>query len=174
MAKALYIIAQEGFQDHEFTGSKAQLEKAGHDITVASFRKGEAHGAFGMTIKAEIALDDVNADDYDLVTVIGGSGMVDIAYDDAMNKPIIKVIKKMKEKGKLISAICIAPVVLAKAGVLGGKNATVYETSESVKALEEGGANYTGDEVTIDGDMITANGPPAAEAFGKKLAEALS
>lgn len=173
MAKVLYIIAQHGFQDHEFAGSKAELEKAGHKVVVASFVKGPANGAFGMTAAVDIAFDDVNTDDYDMVTVIGGGGMAEIADDNIKSAPIVKIIKEMKAKGKLISAICIAPVMLAKAGVLKGKRATVYETPGTVMGLEKAGAAYTGENVTVDGDTITANGPPAAESFGKKLAEAL-
>ncbi len=173
MAKVLTIIAQEGFQDHEFGAPKAELEAAGHEVVVASFEKGPAQGAFGLTINSDIALADVNTDDYDLVTVVGGGGMVDVISDADKSNQIINIIKDMKSKGKLISAICIAPVILAKAGVLEGKNATVYETPESVKALEDGGATFTGEPVTVDEDTITASGPPAAEAFGKKLVEAL-
>ena len=169
MAKALYIIAQQDFQDHEFGASKAELEKAGHEVVVTSFTKGPAQGAFGMTINTDIALVDINTDDYDMVTVIGGGGMVELVKDET----IIKIVKDMKTKGKLISAICIAPVLLANAGVLDGKKATVYETPDTVKALEQAGAIYTGELVTVDGDTITANGPPAAEEFGKRLVEAL-
>jgi len=170
MAKALYIIAQDGFQDHEFSASKAELDNAGHEITVASFSTDIAKGTFGSEVKPDITLDDVNADDYDLVTIIGGGGMIKLVQDQT----IINIVKDMKTKGKIISAICIAPMLLANAGVLQGKKATVYETPESVKALQDGGAEFTGESVTVDGDTITGNGPPAAEEFGKKLVEALS
>ena len=72
---------------------------------------------------------------------------------------------------KIIAAICIAPVTLANAGILNGKKATVFPSGKN--DLIRNGAKYTGDSVTVDGNIITANGPMAAEAFGKKIVEML-
>jgi protease I len=120
-------------------------------------------------VTPDIAVKDVDCGDYDMVTVIGGPGALELAEHDE----VLSLLKEMNSMGKKVTAICISPMTLAKAGVLRGKKATVFETQESVQALEQGGAEYTKENVTIDGNIITANGPPAAEEFGRKLVEAL-
>ncbi|GAJ17159.1 unnamed protein product, partial [marine sediment metagenome] len=65
------------------------------------------------------------------------------------------------------SAICIAPVTLANAGILDKKKATVFRSE--VKAIKRKGAIYTGKVVEVDGNIITAEGPQAAEEFGKTI-----
>ena len=80
------------------------------------------------------------------------------------------------EKQKILAAICIAPAILAKAGVLEGKNATVWSSvldKGPIKILEENGANYVEKDVVVDGNIITANGPQAASEFGRKIVEIL-
>ena len=75
----------------------------------------------------------------------------------------------------MLSAICIAPVTLANSGVLKGKKGTVWTNEESKieQKLIDKGVNYTGKTVEIDGNIITANGPEAAEEFGKAIVNAL-
>lgn len=70
-----------------------------------------------------------------------------------------------------LGAICIAPTILAKAHVLEGRRATVWNVDEKQsQLLEKYGAEYTGEAVTIDGNIVTGNGPKAAVEFGKALA----
>ena len=71
----------------------------------------------------------------------------------------------MNEKGKYIGAICAAPMVLGKLGILKGKKATCYPGFE--KYLD--GAEYTADMVTVDGNIITGRGPAAAMPYGYAL-----
>jgi len=75
------------------------------------------------------------------------------------------------EKNKIVAAICIAPVTLAKAGLLKGKKATVW--SSEANQLKSLGAIYTGKPVERDGLIVTANGPQAAEEFGETILAAL-
>jgi protease I len=84
------------------------------------------------------------------------------------------VLKQAADKRKVIAAICIAPTLLAKAGLLKYKKATVWNGDRMQEAfLKREGAIYTDEPLTIDGNIITANGPDAAEQFGKAIAEAL-
>jgi protease I len=71
----------------------------------------------------------------------------------------------------VLGAICIAPTILAKAGVLKGKQATVWDAKgEQIAILKAAGARYTGNEVTVDALLVTGNGPNAAEEFGRTFA----
>jgi protease I len=73
---------------------------------------------------------------------------------------------------RVVAAICLAPVILARAGVLVGKRATVAGTFAA--ELEQCGATYTGPGVTVDGLVVTANAPKASRAFGEAIAQLLA
>ena len=76
--------------------------------------------------------------------------------------------------GKPVGAICIAPCILAKAGVLKGRRATVFPGKEYTDILREGGATVVRAAVVEDGLLVTANGPNAAARFGDALIRALA
>ena len=90
--------------------------------------------------------------------------------DEALN-----IAKEAYKQGKVLGAICIAPGILAKAGVIKGKKATIWDSGDGTfkSVVEEGGATYTREDVTVDGKIITANGPHAARKFGKTIASML-
>ena len=76
--------------------------------------------------------------------------------------------QEMHASGCLVAAICIAPVILAKAGLLKHKKATVF--SSEIETIEALGAHYTGMDVTVDDNIITAYGPQSALRFAKRIA----
>lgn len=164
---ALLIIAKEGYQDHELEGTRNGLLDAGYEIILASTELGTCTGKFGGREEASVALQEVDVSKFDKIAFIGGPG----AFALADNKEAHRIALEVFASGKPLGAICIAPTILAKAGVLKGKKATVADTEgEQQKLLEEVGAIYTGDPVTVDGQVVTANGPHAAEEFGKIFA----
>lgn len=171
MEKALIIVAQAGFQPIEYSDTRAELEKAGINVTVASIKSGEATGNDGRIIKVDKAITSANQEDYDAVVLIGGPGA---ARQLINNNDVFKLAQSFEKSKKIVAAICIAPVALANAGLLKGKNATVWNgDGEQDSILTHKGANYTGDDVTVDGKTITANGPMAAKQFGKTIAKIL-
>lgn len=167
MKTALVIVAKEGFQDKELEGTLTGLMAADFDVTIASTEAGHCTGKLGGTVEAELALRDVVVSRFDRIAFIGGPGAHALAGDfDALN-----VARAAANEGMPLGAICIAPTILAAAGVLRGKRATVWdEDGEQQRILESHGATYTGEPVTIDGRIITGNGPEAAEEFGKSFA----
>lgn len=166
MAKVLMIIAPNGYQDIEYGDTKAVLEKKGHKITTASTIK-EAHGALGGTKITDIMLGEANQTDYDALVFIGGPG-TGVYFQ---NPKAFELAKGFHNAGKVVSAICIAPVILANAGILEGKHATVFPSG--AKDLVKKGALFTDADVEIDGNIVTANGPSAAKKFGEKIAKLL-
>jgi protease I len=78
----------------------------------------------------------------------------------------------MNGQGKMVAAICIAPVILANAGLLKKKNATVFESE--IAAIEAKGAVYSESGVTVDGNIITANGADQAKQFGLEICKFLA
>ncbi len=165
--KAVLIIAHQRFRDEEFLEPKKVLEEAGVEVTVASSSLETATGMLGAKAEPDILLEDVKAEDYDAVVFIGGSG----ASEYWSNPTAHGIAKEALEKGKLLGAICIAPVTLAKAGLLKDKKATVFQSE--IDKIKAGGAIYTGAGVEKDGNIITCQGPAFASAFGKALLSAM-
>ncbi|MBW2990642.1 DJ-1/PfpI family protein [Candidatus Woesearchaeota archaeon] len=165
MGKVLFIIAQIGYQDKELGTPKEIVENAGYKAEVASLTTDTASGALGGRLKPDLAVKDANIDDYDLIVVVGGPGSPELAK----HNEVLNLLSQAKENNKKLGAICLAPMVLAKAGVLQGKRATVFKTSESIAALEQGGASLEEKDVVVDTDLVTANGPGAAQDFGDEL-----
>ncbi|MGC8817332.1 MAG: DJ-1/PfpI family protein [Candidatus Hadarchaeum sp.] len=166
--RALLIIAPENFRDEELFHTKEELERAGMATTVASSKRGEARGMLGAKVIPDITLDQVKVDDQDVIIFVGGSGSAAYFKD----KKALAIAAEAFKKGKKVGAICIAPVILANAGVLRGKRATVFP-GEYVDKIVSGGAIYQEKPVVVDGNVITANGPTAAREFGRTIAKAL-
>lgn len=168
--KVLLVIAQEGFQDHEYAVPKQIIEGAGFEVITASKTAGECRGKFGTSAEAAVSLSSAKAADYAAVIFIGGPGAVAYQRDQEAHLLAREAVKT----GRILAAICIAPTILAYAGVLKGKQATVWNgDNQQDKVLKDNGAVYVDQQVVVDGQIITANGPPAAENFGKKIAELL-
>jgi len=161
----LFVIAHRDFRDEELLIPKNMLEEAGATITIASTDTTSAKGMLGATIKPDIFLKDAKIENYVAIILIGGIG----SKDYWENKVVHKLLKDADEKDKVIGAICLAPVTLANAGLLKGKNATCYETKDTKKIFEKSGVKYTKNSVEVDGKVITANGPKAAKEFAKKI-----
>lgn len=125
-------------------------------------------GKFGEKIDATVALKDIVVENYDRIAFIGGPG----AFAYASDADALKIANDAVRAGIPLGAICIAPTILAKARVLDGKKATTWDDGEGtqIALLEKMGATYTGDTVTVDGLIVTGNGPEAAEEFGKAFA----
>jgi protease I len=162
------IIAPEDFRDEELLHTKEELERGGASVSIASTKLTPARGMLGATVTPDIKLDQVKVDDYDAIVFVGGSGS-SIYFND---NRALSIASEAFRKGKITCAICIAPVTLANAGVLKGKQATVWD-SDFVRRIEIRGAKYVAKPVVVDGKVITASGPTAAREFGRAIAKAL-
>ncbi len=166
---ALFIVAQQGYQDLEYGVPKQILEQEGVEVVTAAKVRGVASGKVYTTV-ATLALDEVRVEDYDVVIFIGGPGAVRYQHDAEAHRIILQTVAQ----GILLGAICIAPTILAYAGVLKGKKATVWnEDGKQEPLFKKMEITYTGNAVTQDGRIVTANGPGAARDFGKKMVEVL-
>lgn len=165
--KILMIIAHQNFRDEEYQQPREILEAAGAQVIVASSSTKKAKGMLGLTVKPDTLLKDVKAANFDAILFIGGSGA-----KEYWDNPIAhQLAKDAITKDKILGAICIAPVTLAKAGVLKDKRATVF--SSTALHLRKQGVKYTGHDVEVDGKIVTANGPAAARKFGEMIVKLL-
>jgi len=165
--RVVMIIAHNGFRDEELMEPKEILEGEGAEVVVASSSLDEAHGMKGATVKPDILLDDIDVSKFDAVIFVGGVG----ASEYWNNPKAHQIAKEALDSGKVVTAICIAPVTLANAGILKGKKATVFPSER--EKLRAAGAIYTGRDVEEDGMIVTGNGPSAARKFGQTIAEKL-
>jgi protease I len=166
--KAVLIVPPENFRDEELFNTQNALSGIKAQITIASSKTGIIKGMLGGKAEAEILIDDVAVDAYDAVVFIGGSG----AREYFNNKIALNIAQQAKEKGKILGAICIAPTILANAGVLKDVKATSFPSEQGI--LKKAGAIFTGSDVEKDGLIITGSGPKASEKFGKTIADALT
>ena len=169
MANVLMIIAQHGFRDEEFLIPKEILVNEGHKVKVASIARASATGMLGAKVMPDFAAHEANADFFDAIVIVGGAGSPALAK----NSDVISLVQTAFVKGKILGAICLGPMTLAKAGVLSGKKATVFNSNEGTNALKEGKAICLLEDVVQDGRIVTACGPEAANDFGRKLVEML-
>jgi len=171
--KIAIIIAFRDFRDQEYFIPKQVLEGAGVEITTVSASLGVAIGADGGEVRIDILLENLKPENFDAVIFIGGPGC--LKYLD--NENSYKVIKETISKNKVLGAICVSPVILAKAGILEGKKATVWSSpldKSQIRILEENGVVYQSGLVVIDGKIITGNGPLAAKEFGEAIVRGLT
>ncbi|KAA6389089.1 MAG: putative Chaperone protein YajL [Streblomastix strix] len=144
------------------------LRRAGANVVTASIEaKKQVKGGQGVLIEADQLLKDVLSDKtFDGIVLPGGPGT------SAMGncEPLLNLIKEhAATHGHLVAAICAAPTILGKAGVLANKKATCYPGME-------GGLNakqFVAEKVVIDGDIITSRGPGTAFEFSLTLIERL-
>jgi len=169
MAKVLMIVAQSGFRDEELFVPKEILEKAGHEVKVASITRAKATGSKGAIITPDMAVYEANADFFDCIIVVGGPGSPALSENMELRQLIIDANKK----NKMLCAICLGPLSLARAGVLVDKKATVFPDKGAIAVLRECGAVYKSEPVIKDGRIITADSPSSADHFGAEIANAL-
>ena len=161
------VIASQNFRDEELFKTQEVLEQHGARVIVASSSLDTSKGMLGGTCKPDMPVKDVNVTDYDAVVFIGGKGAQEYWDDETAHL----IAQAAVNQDKVLGAICIAPVTLARAGVLRGKKATVFPSV--AQRLQAEGAVYVKVPVQEDGKIITADGPTSAEGFGEALARAL-
>ncbi len=165
-SKALMILA-EGFEEVEAVTPVDVLRRAGVTVTVAGVGGTNIAGAHGISMSADIALEEYT----DLPDVVILPGGLPGAENLASSTKVKDILAKMNSEGRLIAAICASPaLVLAPAGILDGKKAACYPGMEKTFST---GIKFVTEKVVQDGNIITSQGPATAFAFGVKIAENL-
>lgn len=168
--KVLIVLAPEKFRDEEFAEPAAALAAAGIGYDVASTTRGICSGMLGATAVAALSLRDADPRDYDGILIVGGGGAQSYLWDDTALRGLVAAFHA---SGRVVAAICLAPVVLARAGILHGKTAAVFATPASLGEMKAGGALPADTAVVKDGRIVTANGPAAAAEFAETFIRTL-
>ncbi len=171
--KIAMIVAFKNFRDEEYFVPKEILEGAGAEIKTASNEMGTAIGADGGEVEIDLLVSDLNPAGFDAIVFIGGPGCL----ENLDNENSYKVAKETVSQNKVLAAICVSPIILAKAGVLEDKKATVWSSTLDrgpVAILKENGAIHQDKTVVTDGKIITGNGPEASKEFGEAILKVLT
>ncbi|MFH1785648.1 MAG: DJ-1/PfpI family protein [Candidatus Micrarchaeota archaeon] len=169
MTKILMVVAQDGFRDEEFAVPKEMLEKHGYTIVVASINRTKATGSKGMVLQPDMAVFEANPEYFKGIIIVGGPNSPMLAE----KKEVRDLLNAANSAGKVVGGICLGVMALATAGVLANKKATVYPDRNAIVLLRQSGATYLAENVVVDGNIITADGPMSAGKFGTALIDAL-
>jgi protein deglycase len=175
MTKALVILA-EGFEEIEAVTVVDVLRRADVVVSTAALTEKLVIGAHGIVVAGDCLLDDifVGVDDldagpgpeatFDAVVLPGGMPGARHLRDDAR---VLALLVRQSQAGRLVGAICAAPIVLEAAGILNGRLATSYP------GFALASAQYQEDRVVVDGNIVTSRGPGTALEFALMLVQRL-
>jgi 4-methyl-5(b-hydroxyethyl)-thiazole monophosphate biosynthesis len=165
--KKVFIHLANGFEEVEAITPVDVLRRAGCEVTMVSVTgKREVSSARGIVMQADRLFEDVDYTGADMILFPGGQpGSDNLTRHEGLKKLIVD----FHQQGKMIAAICAAPMVLASAGILQGKRVTCFPGTESKLK----GAICTGNAVEVDGNIITGKAAGAAMKFSLVLAEQL-
>ena len=165
MAKVCVLLAN-GFEEIEAITIIDVLRRASIDVVTLGVASAQVRGAHGVTVQADRLLKGSERDAWDMVILPGGMpGSTNLRDDPAVQALIVR----QAGEGKMIGAICAAPIALGKAGVLKGKKATSYPGFEGQLT----GAICQESRVVRDGNVFTSRGPGTAMEFALEIASAL-
>lgn len=164
----IFVYIAEGFEEIEALTPVDVLRRAGLETETVSLGESlQVTGAHGITIVCDRTLEGSAETAIDALILPGGMpGAANLAGSEVL----LDRIRRESAKGTLICAICAAPMVLAKAGVLQGRKATIYPGMEQ----EMPGAVLCGDRVCTDGNIITSRGPATAMPFALEILKELA
>lgn len=164
----VYILLAPGFEEMEALVPADLLRRAGVQVALVSLDGALVPGGHNIVVKADMQLDQVSIDDMELLMLPGGGvGVANLGGDPRVER----LVKQAREHSKKLAAICAAPSLLSKWGLLAGKKAVCYPTW----ADKISDANFLpGEKLAVDGAIVTGQAAGASFAFGLKLVEILA
>lgn len=160
--KALVPFA-EGFEDLEAIGIVDILRRAGIEVDMVGLRGKEVRGSRGTVVVLDVEFGEIDIQNYNIVALPGGMPGSANLRDD---KRVLQAVKEMYRRGKVVAAICAAPMVLYKVGILEGKRFTIHPSARSEvdnRALDV--------DLVVDGNVVTAWSAGTVIKFALKLVE---
>ncbi|HLF12492.1 MAG TPA: type 1 glutamine amidotransferase domain-containing protein [Gammaproteobacteria bacterium] len=155
----IVIISADRFEDTELLVPFYRFQEEGMTVDVASLRRGPIRGKHGYEAWANLAVGEVQTDDYDALLLPGGQSPETLRE----SARVLEIVRDFFSSGKPVFAICHGPQILISAGVLRGRSATCYKTV--AEELEQAGAQYRDAEVVVDDNLVTSRQPSDLPAF---------
>lgn len=161
------ILLGAGFEESEALVPADLLRRAGVEVALTALKGQVVTGGHGITVEADLSIDQIEPDTIELIFLPGGLGGVEAISSCPR---ALSLIRQLHEQGRYIAAICAAPTVLAALGLLEGRKAVCYPGMENQLT---GAVLQKGVPVVADGPFITGEAAGSAFSFGLKLVELL-
>lgn len=157
-----YVFLAEGFEITEALAAVDVMRRAKLDVKTVGVTGSFVTSSHGITVKPDIDISEMTYDNLEGTVLPGGMpGTRNLENCTA----VTDCVRYCYDSGKITAAICAAPSILGHMGILNGKKATCFPGFES----ELAGADYTGEHVVTDGNVITAKGAGCAVEFGHAI-----
>ena len=166
--RVLMVVAPEGYKEEELSVPSSIFKDSGAEVVVASTRTGIARGMSGGEVAVNLSVGDVNISDYDAIVIVGGVGSMKYLWDDS---DLRDMVRAAYDNHKAVAAICLSPVVLARAGILRDKECTAFVTAK--EELIKNGGRYRDAGVVVSGNIVTAKGPEYAREFAMAVSDVM-
>ena len=168
--KRIAILVEQDFEDSELVEPMKAMKEAGGEVMVVG--SGSQRSYWGKrrdaNVKADVSADQVKAEDFDAVIIPGG-----YAPDKMrLHQPMIDLVRKIYDTGKVVAAVCHGPQLLISAGIVGGRRVTSWPSVEI--DLRNAGAEWVDEAVVEDGNLITSRKPADLPAFSKAVIQAVN
>ncbi|MCK4335711.1 MAG: DJ-1/PfpI family protein [Candidatus Aenigmarchaeota archaeon] len=158
--KRVLIPLAEGFEEIEALATADVLRRADLEVVLAGIPGTIVKGRSGIKIVADTKIEDVNHKDFDCIVLPGGNpGYINLER----SKKVFDIINDFNDQEKLIAAICAAPSILGKMGILDNRRATIYPGMEKDIPRPRSG------KVVVDDHVITSEGPGTALDFALEI-----
>jgi protease I len=167
--KRIAILAEDDFEDSELMEPLRAMQDAGARVLiVGSGSKPSYKGKRGLvTITVDTTADKVKAEDFDAIIIPGGHAPDKMR----LHQPMVDLVKKAHDEGKVIAAICHGPQLLISAGIVKGHRVTSW--SSIAADLKNAGAAWVDEPVVRDNNIITSRRPFDLPKFNKAIIETL-
>lgn len=133
----------------------------------------EVNSSFNQKFIVNYLVNEVDIDSFDALVIPGGFKNYGY-YEDAYNIEFLKIIREFNSQNKIIASVCVGALPLSKSGILKNKNATTYNQTEYRQILKNNGVVISNEEIVINDNLITSNGPSTAVEVAFKLLERLT
>jgi protease I len=164
----ILIVATDGFEEWELFGPRQILQERGAEVVLASLTRdpiqATVHDDPGKTIRPDLTIDEIDAEDFDALVLPGGVRNPDQLR---LHGNVIALVRRFAELGKPVAAICHGPWLLVEADLLRDRTATSWPSIRT--DLRNAGAKVTDEPAVTDGNIVTSRNPDDVEAFTDAL-----
>ncbi len=169
--KAVVLTADE-FEDMEVFFPVFRLMEEGVEVTIAAPTRDEIRGENGYSLQPDMTIDEVKADDYDLLIIPGGSpeGAPTTVRKDPK---AVEIARSFFSRNKPVASICHGPYTLVSAGLVKGRRLTSYWHDGVPEEIREAGGEWLDESVVVDGNLVTSRWPMDLPDFMREVVKLL-
>lgn len=162
----ILVILADGFEEIEVAAPVDILRRLGQNVIVAGVETLKVKGSHNLIYQADILLNDLDISEIDGIVIPGGPA----SFALRENPQIVQLVQHFNAQGKLVAALCAAPIVLAKADIIEGKKVVAFPAPPVYEfILDAKGLLDKESSIMRDGNIITGKGPGVALEFSFEI-----